>query len=166
MSEGGLLVRPATAADASAIRAVVASAFGQTGEADLVEALERDGDAVLSLVAGLGHGVSAHLMLSRMQAPFRAAALAPLAVIPQAQGRGIGAALVRAAIGAARTDGWAALFVLGDPAYYRPFGFDPALAAGFASPYAGRHFMALALTPPLPTLSGALVHAPAFAALG
>ena len=55
--------------------------------------------------------------------------------------------------------------MLGAPAYYTRFGFDPALAAGFASNYASPYFMALALNPPLPQLVGQLNHAPAFAAL-
>ena len=44
-----------------------------------------------------------------------------------------------------RADGWEAVFVLGDPAYYERFGFSVAAAAGFASPYAGPYFMALGL---------------------
>ncbi|MGB8843415.1 MAG: hypothetical protein WCC64_20355 [Aliidongia sp.] len=58
------------------------------------------------------------------------------------------------------------VFVLGDPVYYRRFGFDPMLASGFASPYAGPYLMALGLTQPLPSLSGKIDYAPAFAALG
>jgi putative acetyltransferase len=60
---------------------------------------------------------------------------------------------------------WEIVFVLGAPAYYRRFGFDPALASGFTSPYAGPHLMALSLTQPLPRLSGKIDYAPAFAAL-
>src|SRR3546814_10892065 len=36
-------------------------------------------------------------------------------------------------------------FLLGEPEYYRRFGFDPRVAAPFSSPYAGPSFMALAL---------------------
>jgi len=50
-------------------------------------------------------------------------------------------------------------------AYYRRFGFDPALASGFTSPYAGPHLMASSLTRALPGLSGKIDYAPAFAAL-
>ena len=48
---------------------------------------------------------------------------------------------------------------------YERFGFSTALASGFSSPYAGEHFMALALKRPLPSQSGVVVHAAAFAAL-
>jgi len=58
------------------------------------------------------------------------------------------------------------VLVLGDPAYYRRFGFDSELASGFTSRYAGPHLMAFALTHPLPALTGQIDYAPAFAALG
>lgn len=91
--------------------------------------------------------------------------LAPLAVAPERQRQGIGAALVAAALAAAAGGGWRAVFVLGDPAYYRRFGFDAALAAGFDSPYAGPHLMARPLGGPLPARGGPIRHAPAFAAI-
>ena len=56
--------------------------------------------------------------------------------------------------------------MLGDPPYYKRFGFDVAAAAGFTSPYAGSHFMILSLVSALPTGIGVLRHAPAFAVLG
>ena len=40
------------------------------------------------------------------------------------------------------------------------------LAAGFASPYAGPYFMAIALGGALPVRVGPVTHAPPFAALG
>ena len=85
-----------------------------------------------------------HVLLSRMTAPVRALALAPLAVATDWQRRGIGTALVEAALERARAAGSQAVFVLGDPAYYRRFGFRADLAAGFASPYAGPHLMVVA----------------------
>ena len=70
--------------------------------------------------------------------------------------------MIRAGLERARSAGWRGVFVLGDPGYYRRFGFDPALAGGFASPYAGPHLMALALGPDLPARSGRIEYAPAF----
>jgi putative acetyltransferase len=66
----------------------------------------------------------------------------------------------------ARNGGWDAIFVLGDNGYYERFGFGSEAAAAFTSPYAGPHFMVLALSPTLPATVGQLDHAPAFAALG
>ena len=57
--------------------------------------------------------------------------------------------------------------MVGDPAYYRRFGFDVALAAGFASPYAGPYLMALCLAgKEFEIRTGRVDYAPAFAALG
>jgi predicted N-acetyltransferase YhbS len=54
----------------------------------------------------------------------RALLLGPLAVDPRAQGRGIGAALMRRVIDAARTLGHQAILLVGDAAYYGRFGFS------------------------------------------
>ncbi len=160
-----MIVRNETAHDWPAVRHVVAAAFGQAAEAELVEALRRSGDTAVSLVAEDDGQIVGHVALSRMAAPFPALALAPLSVVPSRQRQGVGAGLVREAIDHARAAGWIAIFVLGDPDYYGRFGLDAEAAAGFASPYAGRHFMALALCEPLPTTAGLLRHAPAFGAL-
>jgi len=56
--------------------------------------------------------------------------------------------------------------VLGDPGYYGRFGFRADLAAGFVSPYAGPHFVVVALGGEVAVLAGEVGHAPAFAALG
>ncbi|HEY1928944.1 MAG TPA: N-acetyltransferase [Caulobacteraceae bacterium] len=160
-----MIIRDARPEDAPAIRNLVAAAFGRVAESVLVDSIVRDRDAEIALVVEAQGVLVGHLLLSRMTAPFRALALAPLSVAPRHQSHGIGSALVREAIEAARADGWEAIFVLGAPAYYTRFGFDPALAAGFASPYAGPAFMALGLQGPLPTLTGELGHAGAFADL-
>ncbi len=150
------------ACDEAAVRAVLEAAFPGPGEADLVERLRGDGDAVLALVAAEGADIVGHLMLSRMRAPFPALGLAPVAARPDRQWRGIGSRLVQAALAEAATGDWRAVFVLGAPRWYGRFGFDPRLAAGFASAHAGPHFMALALGGPLPERRGAVDYPPAF----
>ncbi len=166
MSGAALIVRPQGSGEAKAVRAVVEAAFGASAEADLVDDLTAAGDSEISVVAEAAGAIVGHVLFSRMSAPFRVLALAPVSVVPERQGGGIGAAIVRSGIERAQTAGWEGIFVLGAPAYYRRFGFDPKLAAGFTSPYAGPHFMALALcAPALPAGSGELRHAPAFTAL-
>lgn len=155
-------LRPAMESDAEAVRATVAAAFGRTDEADLVDRLRADGDAVVSLVAEDEGKVVGHLTLSRMTAPFRALALAPVSVTPGRQGRGIGSAMILAAVEAARLGGWQGVFVLGDQAYYSRFGFDVAAAKGFDSPFAGDHFALLALTERSAMAEGEVIHAPGF----
>jgi putative acetyltransferase len=148
----------------AAIRRLHLESFPTGAEADLVEALRRDGDAVLSLVAEEGGEVAGHVLFSRMRAPFRALGLAPLAVRPAWRRRGVAASLVAAGLAEAGAAGWEAVFVLGDPAYYGRFGFDAGLAVGFASPYAGPHFMLKPLAP-LPFRTGRVDYAAAFAGL-
>jgi putative acetyltransferase len=77
----------------------------------------------------------------------------------------VGSSLVREAIRRAREEGWSAIFVLGNPDYYRRFGFEVDAAAGFSSPYAGPHFMMLSLSPRVCPTAGDLKYPPAFAAL-
>jgi putative acetyltransferase len=161
-----ITIREAETPDRRAIETVVAEAFGRPEEADLVERLHADGDVVVSFVAEDGGEIVGHVLLSRMNAPIRALGLAPVSVRPDRQGEGVGGALIRAALQLARNDGWQGVFVLGNPDYYTRFGFDPALAAGFTSPYAGPYLMALSLEGDLPATSGRVEYAPAFAGLG
>lgn len=151
-------------ADHAAIREVLLAAFPGSAEADLVEQLRTDDDAAIELVAEVDRTIIGHILFSPVEAGFRALALAPLAVFPDNQRQGVGSALVGAGHDLARNQGWTAIFVLGDPGYYGRFGYDRALAAGFDSPYAGPHFMVLALHGELPGRRGAVRHAPAFAA--
>ncbi|GAB4362487.1 MAG: N-acetyltransferase [Kiloniellaceae bacterium] len=60
--------------------------------------------------------------------------LGPLAVEPALQGRGIGKALVRHSLEAAVKAGHRICVVVGDPTYYRPFGFESAPGHGLSLP--------------------------------
>ena len=165
-------VRPAEPGDAAAIRAVHEAAFPTVLEADLVEALAREGDVEVSLVAEQGGAVVGHVLLSRMRVSgdgrdYRALGLGPVGVLPSYQGSGIGGALIVGALAIARASGEELVFVLGEPDYYRRFGFSAEAASPFASPYAGPYFMALALRsdPALPA-AGTAAYARAFSDLG
>jgi putative acetyltransferase len=114
------------------------------------------------LVAVDADKIIGHVMFSRMAAPFRALGLAPVSVAPERQRSGIGSELIREGLARAAAAGWAGVFVLGEPEYYRRFGFSPALASGFTSPCAGAYLMALALNGPLPATEGKIEYAPAF----
>jgi putative acetyltransferase len=165
------VIRPAEPADDAGIRAVHEAAFPTAAEAGLVEALVREGDAVVSLVDARQGEIVGHILLSRMTATgdgqeLRALGLAPVGVRPGFQGGGIGAALIEAALVVARATGEELVFLLGEPDYYRRFGFSAATAAPFASPYAGPYFMALALQPgSTPPVTGAAAYARAFSDL-
>ena len=166
----GVDIRTAEPSDAAAIRAVHLAAFPDPTEADLVERLEQDGDVVLSLVALEQDRIVGHVLISRMTAEgggrhFRAVALAPVGVVPERQTAGIGSRLIREALERLRAQGEEIVFLVGEPGFYRRFGFAAETAAPFASPYAGRYFMALTLGDVEIPRSGRADYAPAFAGL-
>ena len=153
------MIRPSTPDDSEAIRRIHLAAFPTAAEADLAERLEQDGDAVISLLVEQGGEAFGHVLLSRMAVEgdgrsWRALGLGPLAVLPDRQRGGLGGALIEAGLDLSRHRGEEIVFLLGDPAYYRRFGFTAEAAAPVASPYAGPFFMARKLSgAPLP-LSG------------
>lgn len=164
-------VRQAECSDAGEIRSVHLLAFPTSGEADLVEQLVRDGDAMISVVAVELGKVVGHALLSRMnvQAGGRtltALGLAPVAVVPELQNRGVGSALIEAAVNDARRLGVDLVFVLGESEFYGRFGFDSETARPFANRYAGPYFQALLLNGAIrPLQSGTASYAPAFESL-
>ncbi|HET6523923.1 N-acetyltransferase [Sphingopyxis sp.] len=173
----GLVIRPARAADEAAIDSAIRAAFvgtefGHQGEADLVRMIEADGDALVSLVAEADGAIIGHVLFSRMDveadgALLTAAGLAPVSVAPEGQGQGIGGALIRAGLEELRVQGVAISFVLGHADYYPRFGYSPELAARFASPFGGPHFMAMMLDSDAPwPLGGRADYAPAFGRMG
>ncbi|MGE3150022.1 MAG: GNAT family N-acetyltransferase [Pseudorhodoplanes sp.] len=153
--------------DAAGVRRVLEAAFGGKGEADLVDRLCADGDIVLSLVAeDLKDGILACLHFPRLAlrvdgAEIPVCGLAPLAVLPRRQREGSGSHLVEMGLSELRHRGEKLVFVLGDQAFYRRFGFDIVAAAGYASPYAGPHFQVLRMDGRAPS-SGTIRYPRAF----
>ncbi|WP_447751866.1 GNAT family N-acetyltransferase [Sphingopyxis fribergensis] len=173
----GIGIRAATAVDAEAIDTVIrtafaGTAFGHQGEAELVRMIGEDGDTLVSLVAEQGGAIIGHMLFSRVAveadgAALSGAGLAPVSVVPDSQGQGIGSALIRAGLDALRNQGIAISFVLGHEDYYPRFGYSPGLAARFASPFAGPHFMAMMLDSDAAwPLGGRADYAPAFGRMG
>ena len=140
-----MIVRDEAEGDRSTIYKVHTLAFRRPAEAKLVDDLRRSGDAVISLVAADGDRILGHVLFSQLHGPMRALALAPVGVHPDFQRQGIGSTLIRRGLERARHDGWEAIFVLGDTAYYGRFGFSVKAAEGYTSPYSGDHFMMLTL---------------------
>ena len=151
--------------DHLAIRELLVAAFRQTAEADLVEALRNDGDLVVGCVAAADGQIIGYAAMSKMNAPFPALGLGPVAVAAARRRKGLGSALARWSLAQAQQAGWRGIFVLGDAAFYGRLGFQRELAAGFDSPYRGPHFMALALNGALPADEGSVDYAPAFGRL-
>ncbi|MEY3210964.1 MAG: hypothetical protein RIT28_1445 [Pseudomonadota bacterium] len=164
-------VRPERPDDAEAISAVHRAAFPGPGEAALVVALRAAGRLSCSFVAALEDGqIVGHIAASPVTGLglHDTLGVAPLGVLPSWQRRGVGAALVRHSVEAARAQGVAALVLLGDDRYYARFGFVPAARFGLHDAYGGGdHFQALVLRPGgLDGAAGRVSYAPEFDALG
>lgn len=147
-----MTIRPEQAEDVAAVRQVVAAAFGQVAEADLVDKLRARGKSVLSLVAEedgqiVGHILFSEVTLATNPRAVKVIGLAPLAVAPGRQRSGIGSMLTRAGLDKCREAGYDAAIVLGHPEYYPRFGFAPASRFGLHSEYNVRDevFMAMEL---------------------
>lgn len=149
------------------------AAFPTDAESRLVDALRANGGAWVSLVAERAGRVVGHILFSPVRldpdpgAP-RGAGLAPVAVLPDHQRRGIGGALVREGLSRCRALGVEFVVVLGDPGYYGRFGFRRASAKGLANEYgADAAFGVVELRPGCLAGRTALVrYAPEFARLG
>ena len=138
-------IRFATDGDRAGIFGVHESAFGkQQGPeiVDLVSGLLGDRTAmpVFSLVAEIGGRVVGHVLFTavRLQSgpqSISAQILAPLAVSKEHQGEGIGGSLINEGLKQLAASGVELVFVLGDPDYYRKFGFRPAKVLGYEAPY-------------------------------
>ena len=106
----------------------------------------------MSLVAEDAGTVIGHTMFSPVSLGGFAGlmmGLAPMAVTPARQRRGIGSALVRAGLECCREMGAAAVVVLGHPDFYPRFGFMPAARLGLSCEYdvPAEAFMAMELEP-------------------
>jgi len=159
-------------AELSAIRRVNEAAFRRADEANLVEALRTEGAVLASLVAELGGHVVGHILFSRMwiesaagQIP--AAALAPVAVLPENQRQGIGGRLIRSGLDVLRQQGERIVVVLGHPDYYPRFGFSTEMARSLESPFPADAYMALEIEPgTLKGIRGKVRYAAAFSIEG
>jgi len=148
----------------ASIRLVITNAFGREIEARLVDDLRLATDLAISLVADEAGEICGHVALSRLKVPSRALALAPVSVLKARQHQGIGSALIRRAIENARDAGYDIIFVLGEPDYYKRFGFETKEAALFRAPFRGAYFMALNLVG-RPVAPADVIYPHAFAAL-
>ncbi len=125
-------MRPERPEDADTIREVTRAAFEQAPhssgtEAAIVDGLRAAGALVVSLVAVENEEVVGHVAFSPVTIDGAATGwfgLGPVSVRPDRQGAGIGQALIRQGLDRLRLMGAQGCVVLGEPDYYRRFGFE------------------------------------------
>ena len=135
-----IIVLPETTEDFEAIRRINKLAFGRPNEAKLVEALRANASPFISLVALVDELVVGHISFSPVtinseEGAFVAMGLAPLAVLPEYQNKGVGSLLTREGLKECQRIGHEIVVVLGHPNYYPRFGFATASLKGLRSEY-------------------------------
>jgi len=143
--EKALIIRTAKESDRNEILNIHKRAFGKEKGpviSKLVDDLLDDETArpILSLVAVnddklIGHILYTKVRITQTESPVSAQILAPLAVLPEFQKRGIGQKLINEGLKRLKASGTELVFVLGHPTYYPRCGFAPAGKQGFEAPY-------------------------------
>ncbi|WP_020013884.1 GNAT family N-acetyltransferase [Promicromonospora sukumoe] len=171
-----LVIRPERSADFAAIRQVLVAAFGDDEVADGVDRIRESWiyRPATSLVAVSDGEVVGHVMITGCTVTGEAgerpvAMLTPLGVLPEHQRRGIGAALVRAALAGAEEAGEPYVVLEGSPKYYGALGFRTAGDYGiemelpdWAPPEAAQVYLLPTYDPADPTLRGKISYPPVY----
>ncbi|BDD08209.1 N-acetyltransferase [Fulvitalea axinellae] len=140
-------IRQEIPADHEAVSKLIEKAFEKEELSDqkehfLVDRLRKSKDFVpeLSLVALDGRDVVGHVLLSEIrikngEKSCLSLALAPVSVLPEYQGKGIGGRLIREAHEAALALGYKSVVLLGHAEYYPRFGYKTADSFGISMPF-------------------------------
>jgi putative acetyltransferase len=137
-----IVIREERPDDAARIRHVNEAAFGQPAEAILVDALRVSCEDALSLVADEHGDVVGHILFTPVVVEGNGRSivgmgLAPMAVLPDRQRKGIGLQLVSRGLDILNDRGCPFVVVVGHPEYYQRFGFERASKHGLASQWDG-----------------------------
>ena len=137
-------------------------------EHHLVERLRKSEAFVpeLSIVAEIHGRIVGYVLFTEIDIGDRKGlALAPVAVLPECQGRGIGSELIRAGHDAASKLGYEISVVLGHEGYYPKFGYIKASSCGIKAPFdvPDENYMVLELKQnSLKRFQGVVEYAPEF----
>jgi putative acetyltransferase len=167
-----ITIRPEKPEDCEAIAAVNRAAFEGEFEARLVERL-RESEAFipeLSLVAVVDGQILGHILLSTVHVAeggkrIPVISLAPMAVLPKHQNKGIGSQLVRGALKRCAEMGHSVVVLVGHANYYPRFGFTAACVHGLKLPFKApdEAFMVCELkADALREITGEIVYPPEF----
>ena len=128
-----------SSSDGDAVETLVSSAFGPGREKRTVFQF-RDGVDRLHNLCLAARGKEGELLGSLRFWPVQLpdggveALFGPLAVNPDLRGLGIGKSLTTRGIAEARAAGFGTMLIIGDPAYYHPFGVSEEAVVGLSLP--------------------------------
>jgi len=134
-----IIIRNEEPKDRDQVRAILLATFPTEAESKLVDALRTNGKATISLVAINDAEVLGHILFSPVTTSPPGSAkgigLAPVAVRPDVQSRGIGSQLIQQGLRLCNQLGFDYCIVLGSPDYYQRFGFKKASSFGIQNEY-------------------------------
>ena len=141
------MIRETQESDLEEVFNLIHSSFSNKAESDLVKQLISDNDVLLNLVIESSNTIIGNVVVSKVTMEpdmgLFCGGVAPLSVLPERQSSGIGSQLMKEAIKKSDEMGMDALFLLGDPDYYKRFGFN---ISNLKSDYRVEHFQELELT--------------------
>ena len=146
MREMQLDIREALDSDLQEILAIHKLAFEHSGEMEHIQKLIQDllsdesAKPYLSLLAleddrPVGHVLFTSVRIEGNTTPVPASILAPFAVVPDSQRKGVGGRLIKEGARILSEKGVCLVFVLGYPDIYNRYGFEPAWRHRLIAPY-------------------------------
>lgn len=165
-----IILRQETKEDFQEVFEVNQIAFQQNNEARLVEALRKNPEVFipeLSILAIKNKKVVGHILFTKIKIKDldgntnESLGLAPIAVRPEFQNRGIGGKLIQKGFEVAKSLGFQSVIVLGHEHYYPKFGFLPAQNWKIKPPFevSSNVFMAIELVKDgLKNISGTVMY--------
>jgi putative acetyltransferase len=161
------MIREARESDLEKVFNLIYSAFGNKAEPDLVRQLILDEDLIFNLIFESSDTIIGNIVVSKItmdpDKSLLCGGVAPVSVLPENQSSGIGSLLMEAAIKKSKEMKIDALFLLGDPNYYKRFNYK---VSNLPSEYSAEHFQELELTKHcLVNVQSKVIYANAFTSL-
>ena len=136
-----MIIRREKKEDFNSISEVNEQAFKQKDESELIKRIRASKNFIpdLSLVAELNRKIIGYILFSKIKIigikEYESLALAPMAVLPEFQKKGIGRKLINEGLKKARELGFNSVIVVGHQDYYPRFGFERASKWNIKCPF-------------------------------